>query len=410
MLSLIYRWHLLIGLLISPLVIIVALSGAIFAFAPQIQRVADKGMIHPSCDGCARISYQQLFESVEQQFPDKKITAVALEGNGYSVQFSYFDSDGMQLIFVDPHSGKILAHRKSPGGPMAPVLEIHRSLFGGLAGRLLVELSTGWLLITIWLGLLLWWPSRSKLLGGWLPRLARTGRSFWRDIHAVVGLWMIPLCLLFIVTGSFFTLVAGKTMLGATFAVGGAPSAFSAGPKVELLADTQRQPLDLFIDQHNQQSGSDQFFLLLPFSDTGNVQINNDMGRHPWLFSKTWFHPQTGEVLQSTTWSQLDFTSKVFALMYPLHTGRIAGLPTQILAAIGSLLVAMISLSGIWIWWKRRKPGGLSLPDKPKQAMPKWWFVWLLPLLVFAPLAAGTILLLGAVQGGYSAISRRRAA
>jgi uncharacterized iron-regulated membrane protein len=390
-LSLIYRWHLLVGLLVSPVLLVVSITGAIFAFAPQLQRVADEGMMHPACELCQRLPYQQLFDQVATKFPDKKLTAVAVEGRGYSVQFSYFDNDGMSLIFVDPYSGAVLAHRKSPGGAMAPVLELHSSLFGGLAGRLLVELSTGWLLITVWLGLLLWWPSRKKLGGGWFPRLSKAGRSFWRDIHAVVGFWLIPLCLLFVLTGSFFTMVAGKTMLATTFALGGAPSALSPGPGVELLADSPRLSVDVFIDQHNLQSGSDQFFLLLPFSPNGNVQVSNDMGRHPWLFSKTWFHPQSGEVLQQISWSQLDFSSKVFGLMYPLHTGKIAGLPTQIIAAVGSLLISMLSLSGLWIWWKRRKAGSLSLPEKPSQAKPRWWLVWLLPLMLFAPLAVASI-------------------
>jgi uncharacterized iron-regulated membrane protein len=391
MLSLIYRWHLLVGLLVSPVLLVVSITGAIFAFAPQLQRVVDEGMMHPACELCERLPYQQLFEQVATKFPGKKLTAVAVEGPGYSVQFSYFDNDGMSLIFVDPHSGEVLAHRKSPGGAMAPVLELHSSLFGGLPGRLLVELSTGWLLITVWLGLLLWWPNRKKLGGGWLPRFSNTGRSFWRDIHAVVGFWLIPLCLLFVLTGSFFTMVAGKTMLAATFELGGALSARSAGPDVEFLADSPRLSVDVFIEQHNVQSGSDQFFLLLPFSPNGNVQVSNDMGRHSWLFSKTWFHPQTGEVLQQISWSQLDFTSKVFGLMYPLHTGKVAGLPTQIIAAVGSLLISMLSLSGLWIWWKRRKAGRLSLPEKPSQGMPRWWLVWLLPLLLFAPLAVASI-------------------
>lgn len=408
MLSLIYRWHLLVGLLVSPVLLVVAITGAIFAFAPQIQKVADEGIVHPACNGCQRIPYQQLFDAVSERYPSKKITAVAVEGEGYSVQFSYFESDGMRLIFVDPYTGNELAHRKSPGGPMAPVLELHSSLFGGLPGRLLVELSTGWLLITIWLGLLLWWPSRKKLWGGWLPRFSRKGRSFWRDIHAVVGVWMIPLCLLFVLTGSFFTLVAGKSILATTFAIGGAPNAFSAGPQIQLEENAIQQPLDAFINQHNSQSGSDQFFLLLPFSETGNVQVNNDMGRYPWLFSKTWFHPQTAEVLQRVTWAELDFTSKVFGLMFPLHTGKIGGLTTQIIAAIGSLCVALLSLSGVWIWWKRRKPGSLALPEKPTQPMPKWWLVWLLPLLVLAPLAVLSIVMLAAGASLLSGISKRR--
>lgn len=408
MYQLIYRWHLLIGLAIAPVLVVVAISGAIFAFAPHIQRVADEGVMHPPCTACEPLSYQQLFDEVKTRFPGQKLSAVAVEGSGHSVQFSYFDKHGMNLIFVDPYSAKVLAHRPSPGGSMAPVLELHRSLFGGLVGRLVVELSTGWLLITVWLGALLWWPNRARLFGGWLPRVRRTGRGFWRDIHTVVGFWFLPVCLLLVVTGSFFTLVAGKTLLGATATVGGAPLVFAAGPTVPLAVSQRPQPLDTFIDQHNSLSGSDQFFLLLPYSSTGNVQVSNDMGRYPWLYRKTWFNPQTGEVLQSVSWAELDFSSKVFGLLFPLHTGKIAGLPSQILVASGSLVIALLSLSGVWVWWRSRSPASPSLPAKPKQAVPRWWYLWLAPLLLFAPLAVVSMGVLAAASQGLYVLKKRR--
>lgn len=42
-------------------------------------------------------------------------------------------------------------------------------------------------------------------------------------------------------------------------------------------------------------------------------------------------------------------------LQFPLHSGRILGLPGRILMSFMGLLVAMLSVTGVVIWWKKRK-------------------------------------------------------
>ena len=40
-------------------------------------------------------------------------------------------------------------------------------------------------------GLFLWWPSNSKGWGGILyPRIGQGGRTFWKDIHSVTGIYV----------------------------------------------------------------------------------------------------------------------------------------------------------------------------------------------------------------------------
>lgn len=41
-------------------------------------------------------------------------------------------------------------------------------------------------------------------------------------------------------------------------------------------------------------------------------------------------------------------------LQFPLHSGRILGLPGRILVSVTGLLIAMLSLTGVVIWWKKR--------------------------------------------------------
>ena len=47
-------------------------------------------------------------------------------------------------------------------------------------------------------------------------------------------------------------------------------------------------------------------------------------------------------------------------LQFPLHSGRIAGLPGRIIISIIGIAVAMLSITGVVIWWKKRKARATS--------------------------------------------------
>ena len=59
-------------------------------------------------------------------------------------------------------------------------------------------------------GLYLWWPRNGRGLAGVLyPRLGRGGRLFWRDLHAVTGIWLAMFVLFLLMTALPWTLVWG---------------------------------------------------------------------------------------------------------------------------------------------------------------------------------------------------------
>jgi uncharacterized iron-regulated membrane protein len=44
-------------------------------------------------------------------------------------------------------------------------------------------------------------------------------------------------------------------------------------------------------------------------------------------------------------------------LQFPLHSGTIAGLPGRIVIAATGLVVAMLSVTGVLLWWRKRTTG-----------------------------------------------------
>ena len=46
----------------------------------------------------------------------------------------------------------------------------------------------------------------------------------------------------------------------------------------------------------------------------------------------------------------------IAGLMLPVHSGQVAGLPGRILICVTGLVVAMLSFTGVYIWWRKRAP------------------------------------------------------
>jgi uncharacterized iron-regulated membrane protein len=53
------------------------------------------------------------------------------------------------------------------------------------------------------------------------------------------------------------------------------------------------------------------------------------------------------------------------AVAYPLHTGELGGVLMEILAGLNGLVLGGLGISGIWLWWHRRKARKLAAQRKP---------------------------------------------
>ncbi|MDO9103103.1 MAG: PepSY-associated TM helix domain-containing protein [Candidatus Nitrotoga sp.] len=67
-----------------------------------------------------------------------------------------------------------------------------------------------------------------------------------------------------------------------------------------------------------------------------------------------YFDAQDGRYLGDRKPWQGSVADIFIQMQFPLHSGRILGLPGRILISIMGLVVAMLSVTGVYIWWKKR--------------------------------------------------------
>ncbi|PNU04242.1 peptidase [Novosphingobium guangzhouense] len=197
----VWRWHFYAGLFCVPFVIWLSVTGGLYLFKPQIEaalyapyrNVATGPSLAPAtlaARAVAAVPGSVLHKYVLPESPRDAVQI--LVGRG---------ADDVR-VWVHPQTGAVLHQVAEEDRLMRLVFRLHGELLAGDWGSALVETAACWTLVMLLTGLFLWWPRVGARLAGVLyPRLRAGRRLFWRDIHAVTGLW--------ITLGAVFLIVSG---------------------------------------------------------------------------------------------------------------------------------------------------------------------------------------------------------
>jgi len=197
----IWRWHFYAGLFVMPMVLLLALTGSVYLFKPQIDRWEERAFTGPPDRGS--VSADAQVAAALAAYPGARLYAYRLparEGDAVLVHVGLPQGAGMRDVFVSPQ-GKVVG-ALDPDWRIAQVAhDVHGTLMLGRQGSWLVELAASWAIVMIVSGLYLWWPHGTGLAGVVWPRLGGGARVFWRDLHAVTGFWVSGLALVLLVSG-----------------------------------------------------------------------------------------------------------------------------------------------------------------------------------------------------------------
>jgi uncharacterized iron-regulated membrane protein len=85
------------------------------------------------------------------------------------------------------------------------------------------------------------------------------------------------------------------------------------------------------------------------FYGAGFGQHDTEAHGKSWLF----FHGTDGRLLGQEIAGQGTLGERFYRLQLPIHGGRIIGLMGQVLIALLGIVIAMLSATGIYIWWRK---------------------------------------------------------
>lgn len=410
----VWRWHFYAGMLVTPVMLLIAITGALYVFRTELTAWRDQEILYVTPQP-ERMSYEELQQIAQKHLGEQSITGLFVHPEAdRSIRFISEISDDHEadaedhahhehmMVYMNPYTGEVLDERIEEHDFFSIVLELHRSLMLGIPGRIIGELATSWGMILIFSGLYLWWPRGKANVGVWLPRLKGKLYPVLRDWHAVCGAYLFPLALLVVGTGMFFTVVWGTGFVATIKATGQVPVGwFGDYPCTVPEENATPASLDRIVaTMMSEARPYDRVMVVLAESPDVAHRAWYLLDENKNTYCTLAVDQYTAETLLSIKCDEVPPLYKARMLAVSIHMGQIFGMPTKILAFLTSLGIVGLSITGIWMWWKRRPSGKTGFPKRPlPEKFPAWgWSVVILTGIVL-PVAGLSFLIAALIDG-----------
>ncbi|MGO9430296.1 PepSY-associated TM helix domain-containing protein [Rhodoblastus sp.] len=379
-----HRW---VGLALALFLIIEGLTGSLLAFRGDLTRFFDPALAGaPPIPGAPKLDLATLIErakalepraSYGYRLPIADDTAIMkmdpridpATGKPYDLGFTY--------LALDPWTGtelKRLQHGMYTHGFLTNVMpfvyDLHKTLILNHAGEWILSILALLWTIDCFVGLYLTLPiTLEKFWSRWTPAwLVKWRGSFYRvnfDLHRAGGLWLWPLLLIFAwssvrlepYTGAYDLVM--EALLGpreyhmpSTPTVEGAPkldwhAALARGET--LLAEqgalhgfkpgeAQQLNYDSGSRRYWYRAQSDRFF---PEDTSASIYFDADSG----AYQSSWGTYSDGKFMTVENW----------LLALHMVNDPVDYLPYRIFVVFVGLIITALSVTGVYIWWKKRK-------------------------------------------------------
>ncbi len=197
--QMIWRWHFYAGVIVAPFLFILAFSGGIYLFKPQIEGFLYSEYTTIEKKETDYLPYSAQAESLHMSYPDATISSVKISDQTEATEF-LVDNNGVgSSIFVNPYSGDITGIVNNEEKVTEIVKRLHSELWiAGTIGNRMVELAACWGIILLITGLYIWWPrSKKAIWGTFLPRLNKKRQSVLERSACCTCILVIWICVHF---------------------------------------------------------------------------------------------------------------------------------------------------------------------------------------------------------------------
>ncbi|MET0370254.1 MAG: PepSY domain-containing protein [Sphingobium sp.] len=369
-----WRWHFYAGLIVLPVLALMAVTGALYLYKPEIERAVYHDRIVLAAGSGAPLAPSRLVAAVERASGGAVTQIVRPIASDESWRLIVKPEGAPPTTwFVDPRDGRILG-RMQGGGLMTTVKDLHSLALTGPIGNRLVEVVAGWAILLCVTGVYLRWPRRGQ------PAIALRAiagrRLFWRDLHGTVGFLSAAVILFLAVTGMPWTEVWGGGLRGVVAANDwGRPKMAVipwTAPAKDALPWTLReggsrvgQPGDIGVDEVVRIVGrrglSSGYQIILPAAPASPYLVATLVQRAD-DSRAIMIDAGTGAVAQDIDWRMFGPGAKAVEWGIATHQGQQYGEVNRLLMLAGCLCLLLLCATAPILWWKRRIGGRLGAP------------------------------------------------
>jgi uncharacterized iron-regulated membrane protein len=342
---------------------IIGLSGSAIVFRDSLNRELSPEL-YPRIETKKPLDFDSMLATVRDRFPSRTVLAAGPTKDGVWIfqMRGELRPEYRTFVFVDPNTNRVLGTQEEDEGIINFLVMLHIELLSGDNG-ILVEGFAGVLLFVLsGIGIVLWWPGRTRWRGALKIRLhARWSRLNW-DLHTAGGLFASILLLLLSFTGAYYCLpIIGS---GVSLLTGGHKNDMNVLFQPSLstsshgFPDTKIQPLiERASDSVPGLPGSPYKLVVveLPVRPESpiSIQLDNGMFERIGTLIIADFDRRDGHLLRELNLSNAPLGVRLMLLFRPLHFGTWGGTGTRILWGLVGVMPGVLSITGFLMWWRR---------------------------------------------------------
>ncbi len=426
----VWRWHFYAGVFCIPLVIWLSCTGSIYLFKPQIERWLDRPYDHLAIRG-ERATPEQIANAAMDAVPDSSLHYYELPASDNSAVRAIVGVGQKEYrVYVHPQTLKILKIVDEDKRPMRLIFRLHGELLAGDWGSRVVELAASWAIVLVVSGLYLWWPRQAERLAGvlWI-RVGQGKRIFWRDLHAVTGVWVSAFALFLLLTGlpwakswgAYFkevrritgTAVAKQdwttgrsSELAEREALNHAMQSDDAGGHSEHMGHVMMRmtwpdayaPLNRLVPAAQSLHLASPVLIMPAMRINGAWTVKSDSQNRP-LRTTVMMDSRTATVVSREDFGQRHILDRIVGVGVAAHEGQLFGPLNQLIGLATAMGLVLLSVSACVLWWRRRHIGVLGAPQP--LARPRWSFAVaavIVALALYLPTMAASLILILALE------------
>ncbi|TVO34810.1 PepSY-associated TM helix domain-containing protein [Vibrio algivorus] len=424
-----WRWHFYAGLFVVPFMCMLAITGLIMLYGPQIEsaQYGDKIHVDPLS---SQVEASDQLAAVQLGYPDSTVKEfIPAHATNEANRFAIIKPDGTGwFVLVNQYTGQLVGEIDRDN-LYALANDIHGTLLIGDLGDRLIEIAASLAIVLLITGLYMWWPRDNASKAGFFKiRLQSGKRIFWRDLHANIGGITSLFLLFFLITGlSWAGVWGGQLVQGwSTFPAEkyyGIPvsdkthASMNHGNEKEVPWNLEQAPMPISDKKlnsdpeeadlhaaHNmtmpkahynveaqdldtvintgQRLGFRYFRVMLPTDDTGVYTLSADTIsgdiQDPTQDRMVHIDQYSKQTIIDFNWNDYALMAKFMAAGVGLHEGELGWWNKALNTAL-CLMFMFISVSGVVMWWLRKPSGAGRLVPPP---MPKDTRLWKIGALV----------------------------
>jgi uncharacterized iron-regulated membrane protein len=439
---LLLRLHFYAGVLVAPFMLVAALTGLLYAFAPQFERAYYADELTVTNPGGPAKPLADQIAAARATHPAGDLTAVRPGGGTGTTQVDFtspgLDEEHFHTVYVNPYTGAVTGQLTTwwATTPLKTWFDdLHRNLHLGATGRYYTEFAASWLWVITLGGVILWWRRQRgnrtarKLLA---PDLSAKGVRRTRGWHAATGVWLAVGLLLLSATGLTWSRYAGGNFGAAldslksgtpsvsTDLAGAAPvvtGGHHGGGSTAATGTVDPAAIDGVVTVARADGITGPVEIAVPGDATTAWTVTQTRNLWPVGRDSVAVDATAGKVVDRIDFADWPLLSKLTRWGINAHMGTLFGLVNQLLLAALALGLICVIVWGYRMWWQRRPtraerraPVGAPPARHAWQQLPTWGIVvgvpvvfalgWALPLFGI-PLVAFLLidLVVGAVRG-----------